>query len=392
MDTPKVPQNIVELLAKVHFSEWTLAEKELVDRWLSQDPHNQSLWNTLQNKQELVADLKRVRSFDSVAAWNKQLGLLQESIPDETHRVFRIDRRVLLYVAAAIVLIVGFLFTHLYVKQANEKTPVTIITPGKNQATLTLADGTVVPLQSTEEGLIVGQDLRYESGAVISPSSSSYTSFEMNTPRGGQYKLTLPDGSRVWMNAETRLAYTEDAHQRVVEMDGEAYFEVKKQWVGDSHLPKKPKPFTVNVHNQSIRVLGTHFNVKGYKSDAKTYTTLVEGSVQVRSGQQEQILIPGEQSILAEGTMVKKRVDVEAVVAWQKGSFVFNAEELEEILQQVGRWYNVEFVITSERLKSETFEVMVPRFEELKSLLDLLQKTGKVKFKSTGRIIYVTEK
>lgn len=385
----RTPRHIVELLATVHFSVWTAQEHALIASWLAEDKRNQEVYDAILRTEDVTKDLKQFASFDTEQAWLKHQSMLDIDQEMAVHRKL-FDWKVLWYAAASIAVVIGVVFFSMRNDTAIQDRPIAAIQPGSSEATLRLADGTVVPLTAGENGLLMTDGLTYEDGAkVAGVDNTDFSSFEMHTPRGGQYRMTLPDGSKAWLNADTKLAYREDATERRIDLEGEAYFEVhRKNKVGTNIL----KPFIVHVDKQQISVLGTHFNVKSYKGDPKSYTTLLEGSVRVDSDQQNQTLTPGEQAVLQQDGLTKRTVDISTVMAWKEGEFVFYAERLDEILRQVGRWYDVDFTFKSGRLQAERFEIMVPRFAQLEELLDLLQRTGKVKFTYEDRIINVIEK
>lgn len=392
VDMANYSHHIVKILSNAHLDGWTAEEKALVDAWLLEDKRNQEVLNAVLNKKQLSKDLELLMSFDTVKGWEKQKTLINiNSSVDESRKVYY--WKYFLYMAASLVVVIGVVFFSIRKEKTIQEQPIASIQPGENQATLKLADGTVVPLSVAENGLLMNNGLTYEDGVKVpGVKNTDFSSFEMSTPRGGQYRMTLPDGSKVWLNAETNLTYREDSDERHIDMQGEAYFEVAHKLKQAKSGNAVAKPFRVSTDGQEISVLGTHFNIKSYKSDQRSYTTLLEGSVQVSTDDGKLMLIPGEQSIVHGNSLRKASVDVSTVMAWKEGNFVFNSERLEEILQQVGRWYDVDFIIENERLRDEKFEVMVPRFSQLRELLELLQKTGKIKFSYEDRKIYVREK
>lgn len=388
----RYPHHIAKILSKAHFSEWTAQENAQIREWLSEDERNQEVLDAVLRKDDVSKDLLLLQSFDTALAWDKHKTLISIGSAPET-RIPMYNKKFFLYLVASITVVIGIVFFNIQNASIDQKYPIASIQPGANQATLKLADGTVVPLSKDENGVLMNNGLTYEDGIKVAGiENTSFSSFEMTTPRGGQFRMTLPDGTKVWLNAETRLAYREDNDERSVEMDGEAYFEVKRKLKNDKNPSRGLKPFYVKTSKQEIAVLGTHFNVKSYKEDAKSYTTLVEGSVRVRTDKEELLLIPGEQGVVQHSSVNKTPVDVSTVLAWKEGSFVFNSERLDEILKQVGRWYDVDFIIEDDKLKGERFEAMVPRFGQLKELLELLQKTEKIKFRYEDRKIYVSVK
>ena len=208
---------------------------------------------------------------------------------------------------------------------------------------------------------------------------------------GGQYKMQLPDGSKVHLNASSSVHYLEDDTSRTVELVGEAYFEVSSLEVRGSQKDKVHKPFIVHSGSQQVKVLGTDFNIKAYSGE-KTYTTLIEGQVELQAGSAKLTLLPGEQAALENNQLSKYKADLSSALGWTTGTFVFNDEPLEEILPQVGRWYDVTFSYQDKALQQERFEVFLPRFSDLMEFLELLEKTGDVQFDVIGREVLVSKK
>ncbi|TKC60221.1 FecR family protein [Pedobacter hiemivivus] len=272
------------------------------------------------------------------------------------------------------------------------------IAPGGNKATLTLANGEVINLTEAKTG-----DLGEQAGIQITKTadgqliytiedsqnaagSSLYNTIE--TPKGGQYQILLPDGSKVWLNAASSLRYPANLtamNERRVELKGEAYFEVKKA---------NRKPFIVATDKQEVEVLGTHFNVKSYPDDNSTKTTLLEGSVQVSpksSSISGVILKPGLQAELKPSGLKVLTVEVEDEIDWKNGDFVFKEESLESIMRKIARWYDVDVVYRDDVPKNVALEGLVSRTKSISEVLSLIQSTGKVHFTIEGRRIVVTK-
>ncbi|WP_164126157.1 FecR family protein [Sphingobacterium luzhongxinii] len=268
------------------------------------------------------------------------------------------------------------------------------IAPVGNGALLTLADGTVINLNENQEGIIIGSDsIVYTDGTGVLAHSDAISSAQqkeqiltLSTPRGGQYQITLPDGTKVWLNAATTIKYPSrfTQQERRVELDGEAYFEVAK---------KEKQMFVVSSHEQEIKVLGTHFNVSAYREDQLVKTTLLEGSVRVRNNYTNQSikLSPGQQSvILSNDSKIDLEIaDVEEVTAWKNGYFKFNNESIESIMRKVARWYDIEIQYQDLIDAEQVFSGRVSKGETLSSVLESLELTGGVHFKIEGRRITV---
>jgi len=206
----------------------------------------------------------------------------------------------------------------------------------------------------------------------------------MSTPKGGQYQLTLQDGTKVWLNAASSITYPAAFVDRMrrVKVKGEVYFEVAKN---------KTKPFIVDIDGgSSVEVLGTSFNINAYSDEDNSRTTLLEGSVRVVGpGSNSVMLKPGQQAVVGSGTGVSMRsdIDTEEVMAWKDGYFEFDGASLETVLRQLARWYDVE-IDYGGHVPAKTFIGEIPRDASLSVVLNVLEKTG-VHFRIQGRNIVV---
>lgn len=268
------------------------------------------------------------------------------------------------------------------------------IVPGKRTATLKLANGKVIQLKENEEGIVIdAESLTYTDGTDIALSKNQISTAEsmvLSTPKGGTYQVVLPDGSKVWLNALSSLTLPSNfanSVDRHVVLKGEAYFEIaKSETVVDGK--KKRRPFIVAVADKTVEVLGTHFNVKHYEDEPGVKTTLLEGSVKVVAGKQQKIIVPGQQALASGQTISTANVDVEEVVAWKNGNFQFADERIQNIMQEIGRWYNVEVVYQSPVTK-ESFGGTISRNKPITEVLASLEETGAVHFKIEGRRVIV---
>ncbi|WP_293309766.1 FecR family protein [Pedobacter sp. UBA5917] len=283
------------------------------------------------------------------------------------------------------------------------------ISPGGNKAFLTLADGRKIALDDAAKGKIAeqagvtisktadGQLLYSVSDAIKSNQQlSAKTAFNtIETPRGGQYQVNLPDGTKVWLNAGSVLRYPARfaVAKREVELQGEAYFEVAKRTFKENGKEKR-LPFAVKTGLQEVEVLGTHFNINSYQEEGNIKTTLLEGSVAVKplSGRISgtgKILKPGEQAVLKDGVIKTTGVDTEQVLAWKEGFFMFDNENLQNIMLQIARWYDVEVEFKDNNLKTKGYSGTVSRFTNVSQVLKKIELTGSVHFKIEGRRIVV---
>jgi transmembrane sensor len=421
--------------------------------------------------------------FEAVTGEVKHLLKRYRELELPPEKYFSLWQRIAM-VAAAVILIVFDLwfFSGPGQPEANH-TAVTHyandVAPGKNTATLTLADGKVINLSDAKTGVVVGTSgLKYNDGTVVGPLTGSslregttkqpHTSDEIataraelgsvsrnaprndelsaegkmqmltaSTPRGGQYQITLPDGTRVWLNAESKISFPAQfigKERKILLLNGEAYFEVTTSYTS---LPgtspslrgrRTKQSFIVESNGQEVEVLGTHFNINAYGDEGGTKTTLLEGSVKVSSlrapvpslrggttkqshdevatsrraprnddrnnderGGKWEILKPGQQAVVtANASQIKVlQVDVNDAIAWKNSLFIFDNESLKSIMQRVARWYDVEVIYANDQVGKLPFSGSVSRFKNVSTLLKQLENAGQVKFKIEGRKIMV---
>jgi len=293
--------------------------------------------------------------------------------------------------AAAVVLIA--LSVVLFLNNRTEPSPAsTEILPGGNKALLTLGNGQKISLSDAANGNIANQAnvsiTKTANGELIytiqnmGDRSLPPTYNTVETPKGGQFQVVLPDGTKVWLNAASSLRFPTyfSGTDRKVELTGEGYFEVAKN---------KEMPFIVKTDGQQTEVLGTHFNINSYTDEGATRTTLLEGSVRVRTPTAMQLLKPGQQALLKGGVLKVGDVDIEVATAWKNGQFMFNDEHIEAIMRQISRWYNVEIEFAHQPSDTKLFWGTISRFENVGQVLEILEMTKSVKFKIEGRRIIV---
>src|SRR5690606_7956564 len=270
------------------------------------------------------------------------------------------------------------------------------IVPGKNKATLLLETGKQIALSDLHSGIVIGDSIKYENGQVIS-SAIAGQMLTLKTPLGGQYALTLPDSTRVWLNAGSSIRYPVDfgTQERRVFLEGEAYFDVTKMVSVDRNGLSHKVPFRVQTGMQTVDVRGTQFNVSAYAEDNNILTTLVEGSVNVSlratEGGKEttyHALKPGHQAVLQGDDFKINSVDVRLFTAWKDGKFVFEQEPLENILKMLARWYDVEIVYQGDK-PAVTFTGSMSRYEHISEILDKISYTQAVRFEVEGRRVKV---
>ncbi|MGV8879756.1 MAG: FecR family protein [Sphingobacteriaceae bacterium] len=263
------------------------------------------------------------------------------------------------------------------------------IMPGGNRALLTISNGSTIVLDSVKNGKLTqlgNMNINKKNGLLIYASPPAYgVQVEyslLSTPRGGQYQVILPDGTKVWLNASSSLrfpsAFTDSC--REVTLKGEAYFEVSTN---------REKPFAVNVNGMQIMVLGTHFNVNAYTDENEIRTSLLEGSIKITKGNASGVLKPGQQAILdkREDNLVIRDADINEAVAWKNGIFQFDGADISTIMRQISRWFDVEVIYAGE-IPKRRFQGKISRNAQLTEVLKILELSD-VKFAVQGKKIIV---
>ncbi len=291
------------------------------------------------------------------------------------------------YAAAVLLLISLSIAGYYYKRQVIEQIVVNVpdIKPGGNRATLTFGDGRSIALSEDQSALIVsGDGMSYSDGTGIPVTGSSQMA-TVRTPRAGQYQVSLPDGTEVWLNASSSLSYPTifDRKRRVVQITGEVYFDVAKD---------SKRPFIVQTENQEIEVLGTSFNVNAYADQGNCLTTLIEGSLRVLTQQNNHSLIikPGEQSIVSKGgEMSVIQVDAEEYAAWKDGVYMLSNLTLGQFAKHIERWYDVD--VDMGQYKDYKLSATIRRDVKLKEVLDAITLRTKIKFVIKERRVSIAE-
>jgi len=304
------------------------------------------------------------------------------------------------YAAAAILIVSTSFFGYLLLQQKKvNNSIVQQILPGGFKAVLTLSNGKKILLDNTRNGRIASQasesitktsdnKIVYESGSVKTKFRGQQLASDLkntiSTPNGGQYQIVLPDGTKVKLNAASSLTYPAcfAGHERLVLLEGEAYFEVSKN---------KAMPFLVKSGGQTVRVLGTHFDINAYSDESIIKTTLLEGSVKVYAGNSFTQIEPGQQAAVSregQGGIKKYDVDVNAEIAWTNGLFSFKGDDLHTIMRQIGRWYNVK-IAYADKVTDKKFVGEISRTSKLSDVLKILELSGS-QFQVKGTTVIVS--
>ena len=275
------------------------------------------------------------------------------------------------------------------------------IAPGGNKAILTLADGSKISLTDAAKGKIASQSgiqiTKAANGQLIytikatgdaNPIAGTIQATAFNTietPKGGQFQVVLPDGSKVWLNAASSVKFPVNFNavtERRIELKGEAYFEV----VHNAALP-----FRVVTDKQVVEDIGTRFNVNAYEDESGVKTSLIQGKVSITTGAKTAVLIPGQQATVVNNIKISE-VNTEEVIAWKNGYFNFDDEKLDNIMKSIARWYNVDVVFEDESLKRETFGAITTRFANISTLLRIMEQTGDARFTIEGSTIKINRR
>jgi ferric-dicitrate binding protein FerR (iron transport regulator) len=318
--------------------------------------------------------------------------LRSELAEDQPRRVYSI--RKIGWMAAAAVVLMAVTGLWLIYSAGREKAPASVAVahdaaPGGNKALLTLGNGDTIQLDEARAGLVGQQGrtrlIKSVDAQLLYEGAGGDSGIQYNvlaTPRGGQYKLVLPDGTRVWLNAATTLRYPTafTGKDRVVELDGEAYFEV---------AANASRPFQVDVKNgQRVDVLGTHFNIMSYADEPVTKTTLLEGSVQVSKDEKKAVIRPGQEAQVGkDGSLVVMNADGDGAVAWKNGLFKFEEADMEQVMRQLSRWYDLQVVYTR-GVPRDRFQGEMYRDVNLSKIVKILEASG-VHFRIEGKKLLV---
>ena len=373
MKKPGIDEKHLELAQKWLEGTITEEEKEVFNNWYDK------------NQGEAVTVPENYGTSDDEHR-ERLLNRIQEKIDSADNKV----RRISWYrpaIAAAVALLVISLGAAYYLSPGKKVTPaakvdgITDVLPGGDKATLTLGNGTTLKLDQMADGALTkegGLIIRKAGGELVYESKNAdrfpVTYNTIRTPRAGQYRVVLPDGSKVWLNAASSLSYPTafTGQERLVKLTGEGYFEIVKIQLG-----KKEIPFRINVNDkETVEVLGTHFNIMAYSDEKNIKTTLLEGSVKViKSGtDKSSILRPGQQSVYNEnkGFQIRSDIDANESVSWKNGLIFYKDADIQTIMRQIERWYDVT-VIYRDNIPYRSFTGGISRSSRLSSVLKVLE-------------------
>lgn len=391
----QIAERIVYLIAGHLRGTLTDEEADELDNWITESDENLALFEKLTDEENIEAAMDRFHSISQQQpkAWRQ----LKKKI-ESAHKPLSFMPWI---VAASLLVVIAFTWLLLSKPKPAIEKPLSHVfvhqelPAASSEAVLLLSDGRTLILDSTAKGTLATEgtvSINQTSGGLLqytgTPTAMRYNS--VSTPRGGQYKLVLADGTTVSLNADSYLKFPAgfNGPQRIVELKGEAYFEVAKD---------AAHPFIVNItapngKAAAIEVLGTHFNVKAYTNEASAKTTLVEGLVKITSNGVSKLLHPGEQAISPlddnQGVLIiNKTPDMDEALAWTRHKFIFRNATIFNIGQQLSRWYDVE--VEYQGIINQHFNTEADRSLPLQKLLKALEGTNEVQFTVQGRKLII---
>ena len=382
--------DIAVLVGKYLADNLTEEERSLLEEWIALSERNRRWFQRVTDEKYRTWKGSNVRLVDVERGWQD----LQSKRSKKAGK--RLWVRWCRYAAILVLpLLVGIMIYRYTEEPQVEET--TTITSGTSKARLILANGTSISLEQQQKRVVEEEngtriDLQQQQVVYENAISDEYEELvynELVIPRGGEYSLTLSDGTVVYMNADSKLRFPVkfDRNLRMVELEGEAYFKVQRN---------EKVPFIVKTSQISVQVLGTEFNVSAYAEDLVIQTTLVSGAVKVFSEDEKEsvILRPGEQAEFSRITheIQLETVDVSYVTAWKDGRLRFQEKPLFEIMKNVARWYDVEIIYEDEEVKYYPFGCNFNRMATIESLLQIFEATGTIETRVQGRKIWIKER
>lgn len=384
-------KQIIEAIAAHLAGVATDADQRAIALWRAASKENEAFWGRITSDGKARQKLEEFRQADTRSAWYLMEKKLGPSRRDRLHL------RYWPYAAAiACLLTAGILYTTVPSHPEQEppllSQPVQAPPPGPQ---LILADGTIVSIDQQEEQLIREEDgttiyleskhLDYTKGSIEQDSVALFN--EIRMLNGMEYTMTLSDGTKVFLNAESHLRFPVKfpGDSRVVEFEGEAYFEVAKD---------HKRPFIIRTGGMELTVLGTEFNLRAYQDEASIETTLVEGSVQISCGANNCTLIPGEQAVVGRnsGEITSQKVDVDLYTAWRRSEIKFKDARLADVMRNLARWYGIEYEFMDPLSRELEFGGCFDRYESIDPILDMLRRTELVGVVKLNNKIYISLK
>lgn len=374
------------------------SDMSLLNQWRDRSEANEQLFQNLMDRSFQLEGIKELRSLE-IKSFSTNLVARAKELPGGNLTVRRsTSRRSIIKpfykIAVAASLLIAVLGAYWYLSQhktadmASVQQEKQVIPAASDKAMLKLANGKIVFLDSVQDGQLAFEGnsrIQKEKDQIIYDGNDEAGSMNvLEIPKGGKFKLTLADGTKVWVNSASSLAYPtsfKKGTDRTIELSGEAYFEVARN---------RNMPFKVRVNDMEVKVTGTHFNINAYADEEDIRTTLLEGGVEVTKNDKTQILTPGQQAIVkrSANTLNVDAANLAQVVAWKDGLFIFDEKEVTDILREISRWYDVEFEYKTSPGKT-TYSGVINRNISLNELLEVLKDSRVFNYRLVGRKVTI---
>lgn len=376
---------IAKLIQAYVSGKVSMEEREEVERWIEESDRHRELFRTFESEE--FVNIQRVEH----ELFDEEQGFRRFILAKRTIDKRRVFRRVAT-IAATFVLLIGVCLGRWVILQEKESEPLVkleknSIVPGERKAVLVLSDGEHIDLRDTMQVEIVEREtLVFVAGdstrLVVKDSPIAPPLHTVFTPVGGEYKLTLSDGTRVWLNASSCIQFPAvfRSDRREVRVEGEVYFEVSKD---------SARPFLVRTGDVVVKVLGTSFNVRAYLGE-EYKTTLVEGSVAVGYLGETMKIRPGQQWVLEKDGPKVHEVKIKSIVSWKNGDFAFEDQVLPEVFNELERWYDIDVFMSNDAIRNMKFTGIFPRYENINDVLHIIELATCVKCSISGKTIVVS--
>ncbi len=386
MKNNKIYRTIPELLAKAIAGTLDEEESARLRVWREENEVNERLYEEVVRAEYIERKCREATRVNIVEGY---MGVLRKR---KRHARVQRVRRVSAVAAGILIPLLAIMIWFGQKEEIPSVQVAEVIRHGEVKAELIFSDGTTKFLEAkVKDSLLLQQGanivIRNEGLSYVGDTSTAEVQYHtLRVPRGGEYSITLSDGTVVYLNSESELRYPVKfaGEDRRGYLSGEAYFDVTVD---------KEHPFIVDLKTSAVKVLGTGFDVRAYKDENEILTTLVSGSVVFSAGKESVVLKPGEQAVLDQsGELETREVDTYLYTAWKEGVFAFKQQRLEEIMKIVSRWYNVNIFWENASQKEVVFTGKMRRYDDFSKIVEMLEMTGNTEFEIKGNNIFIREK
>lgn len=368
-----------DLILKYLSNSLSVAEQEDFENWLNESPSKKDLVESFRDTKKIQLEIDYINSLNINDAWKN----VANQLSPKPVKLFSL-KNVIKYGSAAVLILSFALGTYWFISNKEHKVNVQNqivhnIPAGKKIASFQSPNGEIINLSDSDLKL-KSSDFSAKNGTIYFAKTNQVKGNNIvRTPKAGEYKMVLPDGTNVWLNALSTLSFSNDFNKtdRKVLLKGEAYFEVAHN---------KAVPFIVSFSNTEVEVLGTHFNINTYNKKSKT--TLLQGSVKITEGSNQKLLKPGEEATITDNGIAVAQVDTYQSIAWKEGLFLFEQENMMDILGKISRWYDVQIKYDG-KPHEKKYSGNIRRQASLNQVLEMLTTVSGNKFTLTDRTLTV---